>query len=330
EFNAEAELLSIAKAEAELDQARKALEEQRRKGDSEEILYAAGGLSDEAIRDTRFNLENAEKQVHLMERELEIRSVGRREQDLVTAGLVPAGGFSSGEERHFALIRLATSTLRAEAEAAKAQLEAAVKELESVRIARGELTIYSPSAGIVGARYLEEGERAKQEDKLLTLIDTGSLYVIFPLREQDALKLRRGMPAKIKIDGAGAVYDGMVDLVSPQADSQSFTFMVRVLIPGSVLAGEEEKIKPGMFARVTVNLGYEREILLVPESAVVNRKDNEGTVFVINRGRAAERSVHLGSPLGEEREILLGLRAGEMVVRQPGPALKEGSRVIPE
>ncbi|MDR2211188.1 MAG: efflux RND transporter periplasmic adaptor subunit [Spirochaetaceae bacterium] len=330
EFNAEAELLSIAKAQAELAQARKTLEEQRRKADSEETLYAAGGLSDEAIRETRFGLEAAEEQLELMEWELDIRTVGRREQDLAAAGLVPAQGFSSGEERRAALIGLATSTLRAEVEAARAQVEAAEKELESLRLAQAELTIYSPSGGIVGARYLEEGERVKQEDKLLTLIDTGSLYVVFPLREQDALKLRRGMSATVTVDGADAVYEGTVDLVSPQADSQSFTFMVRVLIPGSALAGAEATIKPGMFARIRVHLGSERDALVIPEGALLDRKNGEGTIFIVSQGRAAQRTVRFGAPLGEDREILSGLAAGEMVVLKPGAALKEGSHVIPE
>jgi multidrug efflux pump subunit AcrA (membrane-fusion protein) len=349
EFRAEAEILSIAKAQAEFAQAKKALEEQRRKAEDQETLYAAGGLSDEAIRDTRFSVSGAEEQLRLMERELEIRTVGLRDSDLRKAGLFPDAGFSSDAERRAALIRLSVSTLRAEAEAAQAQVEAAVKELESVRIARAELTIYNPAAGTVGARYLEEGERLKKEDKILTIIDSESLYVFFSLRESDALRLAKGMTAKVKVDGAGGVYDGTVDLVSPQADSQSFTFSVRVLLPREVVAAGGT-IKPGMFARVTVRLGDERPVLTVPESAVVNRNGNEGTVFVISHGRASERKVSFGSLIGavaitpavsatganagvfygDKREICSGLKAGETVAIKPEAYLREGSNVKPE
>jgi len=333
EFNAEAEILSIAKTEAELAQGKKALEEQRRKAEDQEKLYAAGGLSDEAIRDTRFMLSSAEEQVRLMERDLEIRTVGLRDADLKRAGLFPAAGFTSEAERRSALIRLSVSTLRAETEAAVAQLEAADKELESVRIARAELTIYSPTSGTVGARYLEEGERVKKEDKILTLMDTSALYVLFTLRESDALRLRAGMTAKVTVDGAGGTYDGTVDLVSPQADSQSFTFTVRVLLPREVVA-EGEKLKPGMFARVVVQLGEEKPALIVPESAIVNRKNdpqnNEGTIFVINQGRASERKISFGSAFGDRREIYSGLKAGEVVAVKPEAFLREGSHVIPE
>jgi RND family efflux transporter MFP subunit len=153
--------------------------------------------------------------------------------------------------------------------------------------------------------------------------------VIFPLRENDALRLRKGMNAKVKVDGAGDIYDGTVDLVFPQADSQSFTFSVRVLLPEEVVA-MEDKLKPGMFARVTVRLGEERSALTVAETAVVNRKDDEGTVFVINQGRVTERKIQCGLLYGESREIVSGLKAGEIVALNPNASLKEGIYVIPE
>ena len=329
EFRAEAELLSIAKAEAELVQAKKILEEQRRKTETEEKLYAAGGLSDEAIRETRFSFFNAEEQFRIMERDLQIRTVGLRDEDLRRTGLFPVSGFASDKDRRSALVTLSTLTLRAETEAAEAQLEAAVKELESVRLAKSELTIYCPAAGTVGARYLEENERVKKEDKILTLMDTGALYVIFPLRESDALRLRKGMAAKVKVDGAGEIYDGTVDLVSPQADSQSFTFSVRVLLPEEIVA-PGDKLKPGMFARVTVHLGAERSALTAAESAIVNRKNDEGSVFVISQGKVSERKVMFGLLYGENREILSGIKAGEVIALHPDASLREGLHVIPE
>jgi membrane fusion protein (multidrug efflux system) len=140
------------------------------------------------------------------------------------------------------------------------------------------------------------------------------------------------MPARITIDGAGTdnVFDGMVDLVSPQADSQSFTFTVRVLLPPSVMAEAGDRLKPGMFARVRVQVGGEREAVVIPEAAIANPRDNGGTVFVFSQGRVSEREVRLGTVTEGRREILSGLNAGEAVVLNPEASLKEGSRVIPE
>jgi RND family efflux transporter MFP subunit len=329
EYAAEAEILGIARAEAELAGGRRTLEEERRKQRDAERLYEADGISGEAIRESRFNLESTEERLGLMERELEIRKVGLRDRDLAAAGLVPPEGFSSPEARRAALVYLSTRSLRAETEAAAAQLEAAGRERESARLAFSELTVISPAAGVVGARYMEEGERVKRDDKLLTLMDTGSLYAVFTVRETDALRLRKGMSADVSVDGTGKHYAGTVDLVSPQADSQSFTFSVRVLIPEAG-TGEEGGLRPGMFARVLINAGPGRKCLAVPDPAIINRKNNEGLVFVIVNGKVSERNISFGEILDGEREVISGLEPKEIVVVNPGASLKEGSRVAVE
>ena len=323
-FNAEARLLDNEKTEAELRQARRALDEQRRKQESEEILFCAGGVSVESIRDSRFRLESAEVQLDLLEKDLEIRRIGLREIDLLAAGIVPPG--DEGSMRS-ALITLATAGLRAEVRAAEANLESSRRELESNRLLESSLVIHSPMSGIVGARFFEEGERVKREDRILTLMDTKSLYAIFPAPEAEALRLVKGMPASVSIDGTGDIYIGKVDLVSPQADSQSFTFMVRVLLESF----NGNTLKPGMFARITVPLEQPHRVILVPETSLIDRKNGQGRVFTIRGNVVSERVVGTGRLFGDEREILSGLTVGDVVVQRPNSALKDGAYVsIPE
>jgi RND family efflux transporter MFP subunit len=206
-----------------------------------------------------------------------------------------------------------------------------LKELQAAQLAERELRIFSPARGTIGVRYLEAGERVKQEDKILTLIDTESLYAVFPVRESEALLLSRGMKAVVRVDGTGGTYEGIVDLVSPSADSQSFTFSVRVLIPPEAAASSaglrEAGLKPGMFARVSIILGPPRQAVIVPESALFNKKNTEGSVFVVSGNRLSERSVTMGSSLGEDREIGVGVSAGEVVVLRPDTNLREGDYV---
>jgi multidrug efflux pump subunit AcrA (membrane-fusion protein) len=318
EFQAEAEILVIAKAGDELAQARRVQEEDRRKHEDAEKLYEAGGLSDEAIRERRFSLESAEEQIRLMEKELEIRRIGFRDQDLAAAGF-PEDGLG-GDHVH-SLIRLRTAGLRAELQAAAAHFEAAVKEFESAQLAESELLVRSPGTGIVGARYFEEGERVKREDKILTLMDTSSLYALFSLRESEALRLEKGSPAFVSMDGTGGNYEGTVDLVYPQADSQTLSFLVRILLEKA--AG----LSPGMFARIKIPIGNPRKVLVVPDSAVMRRKDGEGTVFIIRGNHLSERKITCGSQAGDDIEILSGLSEGEVVVVRPESDLREGDYV---
>jgi len=318
-FQAEAQLLSLEKAEAELAFAVKKWEENNRKHINQEVLYDAGGIHTEAILVSRFSINSEWEQIQLMEREIAIRRIGCRDQDLERAGIkVPL----NETERKNALVFLMTASLRAEVDAACAVLEAAEKELASANIALSQLNVHSPASGIVGARYSEEGERVRPQDKILSLIDTDSLYAIFPVREKDALRIEKGMAASVLIDGTGETKNGIVDLVYPQADSQSLSFLVRIL-----LLSDAEKLKPGMFARVTVLLGPPKKSLYIPESSVFNAGNNEGNVFVIKGSAVSERKVFLGSVYGEDREITGGLNEGEIVVLRPDYDLKEGTSV---
>jgi len=332
-FQSEAQLLALDKTEAELTLAKRKWEEDRRKHQNQETLFEAGGIHTEAILVSRFSLDTEWEQLLLMEKELEIRRIGSRDQDLIKAGIpVPA----DERERRNALVKLMTSSLTAEYEAAAARLEAAGKELFSANIALSELTVRSPASGIVGARYLEEGERVKPQDKILSLIDTASLYAIFPVREKDALRIEKGMSASVLIDGTGEKREGAVDLVYPQADSQSLSFLVRVLLQNTPL-NDINRLKPGMFARVTVILGPPRKAVFIPENAIFNRSisndsnsgqsNGEGSVFVINGTSLTERKVVLGSAYGEDREITAGINAGELVVTRPDSSLREGKNV---
>ena len=319
EFQAEAQLLSIEKAEEELVRAKINWEEEKRKHQNQEILYEAGGLHDEAIRASRFALQAGRDQIELLKKELEIRKVGCRESDLQKAGIkIPR----NETERRSALILLMTSGLRAELGSAQARLEASEKELASIRMAHNELSVDSPASGVIGARYFEEGERVKAGDKIYTIMDTSSLCALFPVRERDALRMEKGMSALVRADGTGETYKGTVDLVYPQADSQSLSFLVRVLLDEG-----SRSLKPGMFVRVSVTLGPPKMMLMIPESSIINKKGSEGIAFVLNDGMAAERKVSMGMLSGDEREICSGIRAGELVVLQPGSAVREGAYV---
>ncbi|GHV69442.1 hypothetical protein AGMMS49928_11820 [Spirochaetia bacterium] len=323
EFQSEARIKSIEKAEAELEEGRRALQEQERKQADQEILFEAGALSEEVIRSGRFTLESAMVQIQLMEKDMEIKKIGSRNQDLTAAGLEP----SEDREEHLrSLILLSTATLRAELQAAEARLEASEKELTSARLMKSELTVRSPAAGIVGARYFEEGERLKKEDKILTLIDTESLYAMFSVREAEARRLARGMPAEVTLDSVDGSFEGTIDLVSPQADSQSFTFPVRVLLPPEALNGSMG-VKPGMFARISVTAGPSRTAPVVSENSLMDKQNNEARVFTISGNVLTERKIVIGGSFGEDREIISGLAPGEVVVLRPDSALREGHYV---
>jgi multidrug efflux pump subunit AcrA (membrane-fusion protein) len=359
EFQAEAQILSLEKSRREYAQACREYAESERKWRDQEALYEAGGVTEEAMRQGRFDMAEKAESLALQAESLKIQSIGLREEDLIRAGFtVP----EDPDERVRAFVRLSTSTLRSEAASAEAALDAAAKELEAARLSEAELVIRSPITGIVGARVKEEGERIQKDEKFLTLMDSGDLYAVFSLRESEALRLAPGMEASVRIDGLGKIYAAKVENVSPVADNQSFTFQVKVILGGEMEVGSresgignreektgsresgvgsrEEKTgsreaggerlsgpKPGMFARVTVKAGSPRRAVVIPETALGYKRNAEAQVFVVQGSAASRRTVTLGASLGDDREITAGLDDGEIVVLKPGSELKEGSNV---
>lgn len=319
QFQSEAHLLSIEKAEAELACARRQWDEDSRKHQSQETLFDAGGINRESIYAGRFKLENELEQIAILEKEIAIMRIGCRDRDLAASGIaVP----EDEEEKRKAMVHLLTSGLRAELVAAQARLEAAEKELISARIANNDLRIISLGSGVIGARYFEEGERVKAGEKIITIMDTSSLYAIFSVREKDALVIKEGMPAKVQIDGIAGEKSGEVDLVYPHADSQNLSFIVRVII-----GGENGSLKPGMFSRVRVLAGSPRSGVFLPASSITGRKNNDANIFVINGSHLSLRNVVLGQTLDDCWEIVSGVKAGEIAVLRPDSDMREGTLV---
>ncbi|MDR2842917.1 MAG: efflux RND transporter periplasmic adaptor subunit [Spirochaetaceae bacterium] len=323
ELQAEANLLSLEKLDYEMALAWKDYYEEERKQKAQEILYEAGGLSDEAIRGSRFKLESQHNSLELAQRDLEIKRIGFRERDLIAAGIkVP----ENNDDKIKAFVQLLTKKAQAEITAAIAQRDAAKKELKSCNIAKSELTIRSPINGILAAKYLEEGESVKKEDKLATMMDSDYLYAVIPVRETDVFKIQNGMSADVSIDGINKIYTGSIDLISPYADSKSFTFSVRVLISKNKI-DDKYFPKPGMFTRVVIDLGNPRTVLLVKESSVFDIQNNEGSIFIVNGNLLVEKKVVLGDIAGDEFEIKEGLSEGEIAVLHRDSDLKEGDYV---
>ena len=315
----ESRLAGIEKAKLELVQAGRELSESERKLADQESLFAAGGLTMEALRSGRFSIESAKARIAIMEGDLAISLIGLRD-DYLRAGGMAAPPDRVDRER--ALVSLTTAALAAERAAAAAVLDAARNELESFRLSVAELRVAAPLTGVIGARYLEVGERAKRDDKLVTIMDVESLYAVAQVRESEAVRLSSGMKARVRVDATGTEYDGTLSLVSPVADSQTASFMVRVAI-----RDPEARLKPGMFARIVVAAGEPRRVAVIPEGAIAERAEDSGTVFVVANGMVAERHVELGEAVETGRIVLAGVADGDVVVDRPKPELREGDRV---
>ncbi|HSV88381.1 MAG TPA: efflux RND transporter periplasmic adaptor subunit, partial [Bacteroidales bacterium] len=123
-------------------------------------------------------------------------------------------------------------------------------------------------------------------------------------------QLRRGLSAQITSDlFPGRTFTGRVDKIHPTIDRVTGTFRAEVVVENSDMA-----LRPGMFTRVSINLG-QVEALLVPALAVLKQVgSNERFVFVEENGIAHRKTVAVGRNIDDKQEILSGLEPGQNLV----------------
>ena len=192
-------------------------------------------------------------------------------------------------------------------------------------VARGQISytrITAPMDAIVTAKLANEGDMATPGHPVLVLEDTAHLRVRAAVPESVFRALKLGDTVHVEVDGQAQALTATVSRMTPTADSLAHTYPVALDInaPG---------LKSGAFARVLFPQG-EREMLLIPQAAVLNRAGVRG-VFVLNQdNRAHYRMVRTGTVLGEGQvEVLAGLVAGERVALSLGDVvLQNGDKVV--
>ena len=118
----------------------------------------------------------------------------------------------------------------------------------------------------------------------------------------------------------GREFSGIVTRLSPKLRTQSRDQLVEVEVDN---AGGP--LRPGMFAVARLVTGHDR-LPTIPVTAITGRAPAE-RAFVVQNGRIEERIVSTGARRDGRAPVKKGLRAGEVVVDNPGDAVRDGARV---
>ena len=214
----------------------------------------------------------------------------------------------------------------------KYELDAARATYELTALRLSYTSIRSPIAGVVTSRMdtaqvgntvTPVGGVIQQSDMaMFEIIDFNSLVLEINVPEGQLSKLAVGQPAEITADAVpGKVFAGRISLITPRVDAQTATFPVKIEV-----SDPEGMLRPGMFARVGVVFDRREGAIQVPRSALL---DDEGppAVFVVEDGKARERTLELGLSNGNFVEVLSGIGRDDQVVTVGQGALKDGTEV---
>lgn len=182
----------------------------------------------------------------------------------------------------------------------------------------------SPVSGVITARNYDKGDMFTMGQPIYTVQQITPVKILVGISETDYTRVKKGDTVSITADALpGKEFSGTVNRLYPTMDPATHTFNVEVTVPNT-----RRELRPGMYARVTVNFGSTFNIVL-PDTAVL-KMQGAGTrsVFVVDpEGKAEMRVVTLGRHFDGKYEILSGLEEGEQVVVKGNSALKAGQAV---
>ncbi len=184
--------------------------------------------------------------------------------------------------------------------------------------------LVSPIAGVVTARNYDPGDMTGTLP-ILTVEQVRPVKVIVNVSESDFTKVHKGEKVQIKADVYGdETFSGTVYLIHPTIAPATRTFTVEITIDNA-----DERIHPGMFARVFLNFGS-AEHVVVPDRAVVKQSGSGNKyVYVYNPadGTVSYNRVELGRRIDNTYELLSGVNNGDMVVTTGQVRLADGVKV---
>jgi len=220
-----------------------------------------------------------------------------------------------------------TGATREDIEIARTQVGQARAALATARRQFQNATITSSIDGVVVHRNVEPGEVVSPPlmptKALLDVVDMSSLKTAVNISENRVKAVRLDQEASITLDGfPGETFPGKVSRISPVVDAKSRTFKAEVLI-----ANPDNRLKPGMFARVQLVLTKRTDVVKVPLEAVTEGEEGK-VVFLAVNGVAKIRPVTLGISVGLYVEVISGVNAGEEVIVRGNLGLEDGDRVV--
>ena len=218
---------------------------------------------------------------------------------------------------------------------AEAEVERAKASLSLARQKHIKTKISSPLSGVVKEKKVEKGNFVKNGTPLFTIIQTNPLKLNFTVNEKDLAGLKTGQEALFKVDAfPDKEFKSTLSIIYPSLEERTRTLQVEAKAPN-----RDGKLKPGLFAHVTVYTGPARDVIIVPATSLLYEGESI-KVFIVEGNTAKERYVKVGrkykfdpdakspEPAGREyAEIIEGVKEGESVVTVGQQGLFDGAKI---
>lgn len=198
----------------------------------------------------------------------------------------------------------------------------------SLNMARKRLTEYTlnaPFDGTLGRRNVSVGQYVSPQNILVSIYALDRIKLDFSVPERYSARVKPGQTLNLTVAAHGEEkFSGEIYLVEPKVDPETRTVQVRAYVPNA-----DHRLKPGMFANVTLSVGTKDSALTLPEDCIFPHTG--GFAVYRDAGGVAELvPVETGLRVPGRVEILSGLKAGDLVARSGNLRLSPGRKLLPQ
>ena len=182
----------------------------------------------------------------------------------------------------------------------------------------------TPITGFVTARNFDQGDMFSMSAPLFTVQQVVPVKLLVGISESEYTKVKRGDVVTITVDALpGRTFSGKVNRLYPTINAATHTFSAEVLVNNA-----DRALRPGMYARVSVNFGTSHRIVLPDRCIVKQEGTGQRFVYVLNPDDTVSYvPVTLGKHTAFEYEVIDGIQEGDLIVQKGQAALKDGVKV---
>ncbi|HSB08436.1 MAG TPA: efflux RND transporter periplasmic adaptor subunit [Blastocatellia bacterium] len=242
-----------------------------------------------------------------------------RARSLFQRGVLPRAQLDGADAEH----KVALSRYQDAVEEIRNRQALVVQRRSEVEIARQQLTdstIYAPFDGVVQEKRASIGEYLAAGAPIVNIVRMDPLRLRAEVPERESRSVHQGLAVRVTLEGDPNVYEGKVARISPAITAQNRVLVVEAEVHN------KGGLRPGSFARVEIVSDDSSQALSVPANAVVTFAGID-KVILVQDGKAVEKPITVGRRTPEWAEVLSGVKAGDVVVLNPGN-LQSGQPVV--
>jgi len=214
----------------------------------------------------------------------------------------------------------------ADLERAEATARGADAQLDLLQLRLDRSVVRAPFGGVVGRRYVSQGDFVNSGSKLTALHSVNPQYAVLDVPERYADQLKRGQLVSFQVAALpGRNFSGEVVFVDPTVELPARTILIKAIVPNP-----RRELASGMFIEARLATSVRPNAIVVPEDAILPLQ-GATFVWVVKEGKADRRQVTLGVRTAGWAEIVGGgIEAGDQVVVGGLERLFPGATVMPQ